>query len=411
MERRGIAVLTAVALGVTLAGCSGTSDTSGTSGGDATITYAIWDDTQKAAMEDIAAAFEKEHEGVDVKVEVTPWDSYWTKLQTAMTGGGGPDAFWMNGPNLGLYAANGILAELPDVDASKYPQGIVDLYTFEDKLYGAPKDFDSIGLWYNKKLFAAAGVAEPTADWTWADMQAAAKKLTTGDVRGFGSVAAAQQNVYPAVFSAGGELIDGDKSGYASAQAKEGVDFLLSFINDGTSPTQAQMTDTPITDLFGAGKLAMVWSQNTNANAFLQSAEGANIQVAPLPQGPSGSVSVIHGLANVANAKSEHADIAVEFAEFASGKAAADIQAKAGNALPAYEGTQDAWLAGFDTLNMQVFLDAAATAKPYPSTLAGADWHTTEEETLSQIWSGGVSEDEGLAAISDALQASIDGEN
>jgi multiple sugar transport system substrate-binding protein len=415
VKRRIIAAGAAAVLGLGLAGCGasegGSAGGTGGAGGSTTITYAIWDDTQKDAMQQIATAFEAENEGVTVKVEVTPWDSYWTKLQTAMTGGGGPDVFWMNGPNLGLYASNGQLAELTDLDTSKYPQGIVDLYTLDGKTYGAPKDFDSIALWYNKRLFEAAGVAEPTADWNWEDMQEAAKKLTTADVKGFASVAASQQNVYPAIYSAGGDLIAGGKSGFASADAQKGIEFLLSFINDATSPTQEQMTDTAPTEMFGSGKVAMMFSQNTNANFFLKSAEGENIQVAPLPKGPAGSISVIHGLANVAAAKGKNVDVAVKFAEFASGKAAADIQAKAGNALPAYEGTQDAWLAGFSSLNMQVFLDAAETAKPYPSTLAGADWHTVEDETLTQIWTGATPVAEGLTKISDALQASLDGEN
>ena len=36
-------------------------------------------------------------------------------------------------------------------------------------------DLQHIALFYNKDLFAQAGVEEPTDDWTWSDLQAAAK--------------------------------------------------------------------------------------------------------------------------------------------------------------------------------------------------------------------------------------------
>ena len=44
--------------------------------------------------------------------------------------------------------------------------------------YGLPATFSDVVLIFNKDLFDAAGLDYPTADWTWADEQAAAEKLT-----------------------------------------------------------------------------------------------------------------------------------------------------------------------------------------------------------------------------------------
>jgi multiple sugar transport system substrate-binding protein len=46
------------------------------------------------------------------------------------------------------------------------PEALVKLYTYDGKHYGVPKDFDTIGVFYNKKIFKDAGVELPTADWT-----------------------------------------------------------------------------------------------------------------------------------------------------------------------------------------------------------------------------------------------------
>lgn len=69
-------------------------------GGDEKVTlwYAVWNKDQVPAMEKIVTAFEQSHPNIDVKVQLTPFE-YWTKLQTAATGGSAPDVFWMNGPN------------------------------------------------------------------------------------------------------------------------------------------------------------------------------------------------------------------------------------------------------------------------------------------------------------------------
>ena len=51
-------------------------------------------------------------------------------------------------------------------------------YKVSDNYYGLPRDFQTIVLFYNKDMFDAAGMAYPTASWTWDDLRAAAKQLT-----------------------------------------------------------------------------------------------------------------------------------------------------------------------------------------------------------------------------------------
>src|SRR5205823_14916166 len=103
--------------------------------------------------------FKKTHPNINVQVQVTPFAQYWTKLETAATGGSAADIFWMNGTNIIKYASNNILLQLDDkiqadkVDLNSYPAALVKLYTFSGKHYALPKDFDTVGLWYNKKLF------------------------------------------------------------------------------------------------------------------------------------------------------------------------------------------------------------------------------------------------------------------
>lgn len=417
-SRRALGAIAAAAAAVlTLSACSSASPGEGSSGGDVTLSYAIWDENQKPAMEDIAAAFTKENPNVTIDIQVTPYKEYFTKLQTAASGGSAADVFWMNGPNFQLYASNGQLAPLDDggVDAADYPQGLVDLYTYDGKLYGAPKDFDTVAVWYNKELFDAAGVDYPKAGWTWEEFAATAAKLTDPAKGQFGIAASqyGQENFYNSIAQAGGEVIstDGTKSGYGSPEALAGVEVWTDLIAAGSSPTAQQMTDTNPEDFFLSGKLGMFQNGSWAAVAYADNADIADkVDVVPLPAGPEGNQSVIHGVGNVANAKSTHLAEAKAFAAFASGEEAAKIQAETGTVIPAFTGTQQAWVDALPQYDLQVYIDALDSAVPYPVSKNTSAWTSIESEVLSQVWSGAVSPKDGLKDLAEQMQAALDAE-
>lgn len=414
---RALAALAAsAATALALSACSSASPGE-SSGGDVTLSYAIWDEKQKSAMEDIAAAFTKENPNVTIDVQVTPYGEYFTKLQTAASGGSAADVFWMNGPNFQLYASNGQLAPLDDggIDPANYPQGLIDLYTYEGKLYGAPKDFDTIALWYNKELFDAAGVDYPSAGWTWGDFTAAAAKLTDPAAGQYGVAAsqASQEYYYNSIAQAGGEVIsaDGTKTGYDSPEALAGIELWTDLIAAGSSPTAQQMTDTNPEDLFISGKVAMYQNGSWAAGAYAANEAIADtVNVAPLPAGITGNQSVIHGLGNVVNANSPHLAEAKAFAEFASGEQAAKIQAESGTVIPAFNGTQQTWVDALPQYDLQVYIDALESAVPYPVSKNTSAWTSIEGEVLSQVWSGAVTPEAGLKDLAERMQAALDAE-
>ncbi|WP_345762090.1 ABC transporter substrate-binding protein [Diaminobutyricibacter sp. McL0608] len=412
-HHRTAAILAAAVLGLAgLSACS--SSQAGDTNAHVTLRYASWDKSPSPMQDQIIAAFEKANPNVTVEEEMTPHADYFTKLQTSLSGGSGPDVFWMNGPNFQLYASNGQLAPLT-FDTSNYPKGLVDLYTYDGKQYGAPKDFDTIGVWYNKKLFDAAGLAYPKAGWTWDDYLSDAKALTNKAKGVWGSAAALnnQQNYYNTIPQAGGYVINkaGTKSGYGSPEALKGIDFWVDQIKDGVSPTQQQMTDTAPEDMFTSGKVAMYWSGSWSAGTFNSNDAIKNdIDVAPLPKGHDGSQSVIHGLANVANAKSAHLDLAKKFAEFASGKQAALITAKVGAVIPAYNGTQQLWVDSMPNYHLSTFIDELKTAVPYPVSKNTAAWNSSEDSILSQVWALSVTPEAGLKELARQMQAALDKE-
>ena len=126
--------------------------------------------------------------------------------------------------------ANGVLAAaLSGVDASKYRTSLLETYQTDGKQYALPTSFSDVVLFYNKDLFDAAGVAYPTADWTWADEKAAAKKLTDKAAGVWGDYQPVSYNeFYKVLAQTGGSFLndDGTKSAFNSDAGERGANWL-----------------------------------------------------------------------------------------------------------------------------------------------------------------------------------------
>ncbi len=141
--------------------------------------------------------FEAANPGVMVR-RINPGDagSFYTKLQTMMAAGEPPDVFYVGNERVPSFASLGLLEPLDrfvEADARSaepgtlklddlYPQ-VVDAFRYDGSnagrgtLWGIPKDFTTVGFYWNKDLFRKAGLAPPKPDWTWDDFILAARAI------------------------------------------------------------------------------------------------------------------------------------------------------------------------------------------------------------------------------------------
>ena len=191
---RSLCVLLAVAGVAAVAGGCGSSS-SGSSGGVTNIV--IWhgyQDTEAAAMKKMVAQYNASHSKIHVTDQYSGNSDYaLQKVLTAIAGGDPPDISYL----YGSWAAN--IARSPKVlSLNSYIQNDPsfnwnDFWTVErqvatvnGKIVGVPALVDNLALVYNKKLFQQAHLAYPTANWTWNDLENAAKKLTNPATKQFG---------------------------------------------------------------------------------------------------------------------------------------------------------------------------------------------------------------------------------
>lgn len=361
-----------------------------------TITYGIWDSRQEPGLRQIADDFEKANPNIKVDIQVTGWDEYWTMLEAAATGGALPDVFWMHSNEIYKYAVNDMLLEMDamieqdSVDLSKFPKGLVEIYHINDKQYALPKDFDTIALWYNKKMFDEAGLQYPNETWTWDDLKEAAKKLTKEDKSQYGITTQLvnQEGYYNYVYSNGGTILTEErKSGYDDPKTIEALEFYFSFVHEGLSPMSYKDGDSRAFLENGVAAMGTFGSWQLSAflaNDYLRE----NFDVAALPMKDGKRVSIYNGLGNAIAANTAHKDEAWKFVAYLSSKEAQEKAAELGVAISAYEGTAETWVNSNKDFNLQVFIDMVKDGQIRPYTNNTTAWEERAYETLKGAYTG-----------------------
>lgn len=410
-------VLLALCLVGSLAACSGSSK----SGNGKKVEVVWWNaaDEQQKILEGIAADFNKAHTDIHLTVQLNAGDDYYTKLQTVLAAKNGPDIMWMNGPNFPKFQSKGFLMSYSDYinndnfDMTNYPKSLVDLYSVDGKVYGIPKDFDTIGLFYNKELFDKANMKYPDATWTWDTLRQSAKQLTVEEGGkavqwGIAATNSTQEDIYPMMVQNGVIPMSDDKktTDVGSDAAIEAVQFLYDLMyTDKSSPDGAYMTENDPTQLFQSGKVAMIYSGSWMAKPYYEVLKD-KVDVAILPhQIQEGNI--IHGIGWVTNAKTKNPDQVWEVIKWLGSKEVAETQAQTGTVIPAFNGTQDAWVKSMP-LNLQVFMDMTKVALPYP-TAFDAEWETPISTHTTNIWLAKEKVAEGMKAAQEEANKILSG--
>lgn len=141
--------------------------------------------------------FEAKYPGVIVELEAIPLEQLRQTLQTTLRGPNSPDVFaWGSGPAYaGALAEANLLYDLTaEYQERGWPvyEGAKQQVTFDGKIVGVPGEMETVGLYYNKTIFADLGLAEPA---NLADLEAAAQKIKDAGIIPF---AAADQEGWEA---------------------------------------------------------------------------------------------------------------------------------------------------------------------------------------------------------------------
>lgn len=412
MHKRFVSKLVLMGMALTLlSGCgSGSADTSAegaqtestqtTIDASGKITLAIWDSAQEPGLKTICNEFTEET-GIEVDVQVTPWEQYWTMLEAGATGGVLPDVSWMHVKEVLRYQRAGMLLNLDDyiaqsdeIDLSNYYDDITEIYSYEGSQYGIPKDVDTIALWYNKTHFDEVGLAYPDNTWTWETLKEAAATLTTDEHYGIGMrILNDQEGVYNVVYSTGGYIIDESKtkSGFDDPATIAAYEYVVDFVKDGTSPDNTVTSENDLVALFEAGSISMAmmgsWSTTElTSNEYVHE----NAAVAIMPMAEDGTrVSIYNGLAYAIAETSSNPDAAWKLVEYLCSEKGQARQAELGVTMSAYMGQSDAWANTGDGIDLSAYIEVMDdTLVYYPNSTNTTAWEDMAKASLVDAWTG-----------------------
>ena len=344
-------------------------------------------------VEESLRSFEAQNPGIVVK-RINPGDSgqYFTKLQTMMAAGDPPDVFYMDFSRMPAFVGAGQLEPLDEVvPVEAFFTPTVDAFRWDGArqgrgpLYGVPKDFTTLGFYYNKSLFDRAGLAYPADDWTWSDFIEAARRIGALDPSTTGAEIVTWDFVLRAMlWTEGTDILDGNGRLVVDDPALHAtLERLRSwrFDEDGTL-LGAEAEGLDPSSLFLTGRLGMVgpfgrWVVPSYREIPPPDQGGFAWDFAPLPRGAR-QANTIATVSWALASGSAHPEAARKLLAWLVGPETQAAQSRLGLAIPTLDevARSDAFIdSSVPPFNDRAYLDAVEHSRV-------ADWPLDREFSL-----------------------------
>lgn len=429
MRSNRAAAVGAVTLSLALAAtaCGGGSSTDGGSN-DSPKTLTYWASNQGASIEVDKKVLQPELDkfekqtGIKVKLEVVPWSDLLNRILTATTSGQGPDVLNIGNTWSASLQATGAL--LP-WDAKNFAK-IGGRDRFVDSALGSTgaegKDPSAVplysmayALYYNKKMFADAGIAQPPA--TWAELAADGKKLSKDGKWGLGAEGSnPSENIHHAFVFAqqhGADFFTADgKPDFTSdgvvTAVKQYVDLMAK--DKVIAPGNAEYAQNQSVSDFAKGKTAMLLWQSASANLKSQGMSEGDYGIAPVPvqSGTPGTGAQVNSMVagiNLAVFKNtDNLDGATKFVKFMTSDAEQKVLNTAYSSIPPVKAAQAD--TAFNTPANAVLKDTLAkSAAALPQVADESQFETAVGTAIKGLFADAAA---GRAITTDSVKAALE---
>lgn len=345
------------------------------------IRFATWDSDETATFQQqLVDQYNASQDKVVVTLE-TYGDEYDTKISAGMGAKDAPDVMYMWNYSQyqdALEPLDSYIEKEGQAYKDNFFEALLNYNSIGGKVLGIPVGYTTHVVYYNKALFDKAGVAYPTAGWTWEDLQAAAAKLTNPaeDVVGFSF--SGQPDPYDFemyLWSNGGGYLNADKTTEGALNGPKNVEVLTMFqkmLKDKIAITTEGSGATEMK----SGKVAMfingAWSISSLKEA------GIDFGVVELPTfGSQKAVSIISTSGVTMYKESQNKEAAWDFIKFWTNEA--NNKARIGYELPVLKSVAESEKLTSDPIN-SVFYNMLNQSSGYtPASYLVEDWSHLSE--------------------------------
>ena len=147
-----------------------------------TLDWGFWDQGEDGnkIWQGLADQVTEEYPNITVELTRPPFAEYFTKLQSQLAAGNTPCVMSMQSLRLPAFAKameplSGYTDQLGFTEANWNP-GALKALQFDGEQYAIPYGISTMTMYYNKDMFAEAGVPEPENGWTVAEFEDAARR-------------------------------------------------------------------------------------------------------------------------------------------------------------------------------------------------------------------------------------------
>ncbi|MBV8815790.1 MAG: sugar ABC transporter substrate-binding protein [Verrucomicrobia bacterium] len=229
-------------------------------------------------IQGILQEYHQQHPDIDFQVSILPANGLLAKLNTLVTAGDYPDIVELTTAMIQTYADSALdLGSLTDPKAllGQYLPAYQPFMISGQKIIGIPIEATINGLFYNKALFAKAGVTVPqnaNEIWTWEQFKEAVAKVNKlPECRMGVAFDCTPQRWSNLLYQAGGRWIsaNGDSFLPDAQPAVDALNFFRGLVQARLIPTSSWPGKTDGGQLFKTGVAAMLWSGNWQLRTFV----------------------------------------------------------------------------------------------------------------------------------------------
>ena len=274
------------AAGLAACGASSSSD-SGDSPDSLDLMVAAYSDNTKAEWQQIIKDFQAENPKIKVNLAVESWDDINNVITTRVQGHNPPDI--LNIDAYASFATEGLLYPAEEVASPElladFEPSFAENATIDGTQWGLPFIASARALFYNKDLFAKAGVSAPPT--TWAELEAAAKKITAAGAIGYGMPLGAEEAQGESAiwfYGAGGGYGEPGKLTIDTPENVEGAEEMQKIIDMGVTEPDAGATNRdPLLNVFIQGQIGLQVSLPQTVVQIKAKNPELNYDIAPIP--------------------------------------------------------------------------------------------------------------------------------
>ncbi len=346
-------------------------------------------DAENVRLQEVVDGWNAANPDIQVTLNLVP--DYDTKLQTSLAGGAPPDIFYVDSFRLPDLVAAGALLPIGDqmTDVDDFYPSLREAFTVDNVFYCPPKDFATLALEYNTDLFDAAGLAYPTADWTWDDLRAAAEALTDKDAGVVGFAINPDFARWIAfLYQAGGEVTTPDFSAMTlnTPEALTAMEFYVGLVRDGFAAPASDLDSGWPGEAFGKGRAAMTMEGNWIVPYLKDQFPNLKYGITELPSGPAGKATMAFTVCYGVAANGRNTEAATKVVDYLTGPVGMKAWTDLGLAMPTRQSLREGWLTMYPEL--EPMLSGAEYARKWQFRPGFADVLDTINSGLQEAFGG-----------------------